>query len=423
MTEHPTGPHHNRAGFNDAMLRQAVLDAAVRAPNEPPRVLMPGRRWVRRLELFLVTAMAVGFTGGSIAIPLNIFEPRTAPMLAVVLGLMQAAPLAFAPRWPLAAWRISALGLLAGALLLRHDYFWPWPVPAWLAFVVILFFTAVAYDRLVAIGVGVISIGGLIVPAVLVAGMPDWFGLILAGIVLLVLAFGDAVGGRYTAELSLAEQEALRRQDLARQVRLEERARIARELHDVVAHHMSVIAMQAEAAPYKIPDLPDAARDTFVLVRDAARDALTETRRVVGLLRSEDEGAERLPQPGLERLEELVGGARRAGLAVDVVIVGVPRPVSAGVDLSAYRIVQESLSNAARYAPGARVRVEVRYERRALAVTVTDDGPRTTPQEPGGGHGLVGMRERVAMLGGTLSAGPAEPGGWAVRAELPYGDG
>jgi signal transduction histidine kinase len=268
----------------------------------------------------------------------------------------------------------------------------------------------------------VISIGGLIVPAVLVAGMPDWFGLILAGIAMLVLAFGDAVGGRYTAELSLAEQEALRRQDLARQVRLEERARIARELHDVVAHHMSVIAMQAEAAPYKIPDLPEAARDTFALVRDAARDALTETRRVVGLLRSEDEGTERRPQPGLERLEELVGGARRAGLSVDVVIVGVPRPVSAGVDLSAYRIVQESLSNASRYAPGARVRVEVRYGRRVLAVSVTDDGPRTTPQEPGGGHGLVGMRERVAMLGGTLSAGPAEPRGWAVTAELPHGD-
>ncbi|SEG89162.1 Signal transduction histidine kinase [Thermomonospora echinospora] len=423
MSEYPTDRHPRRAGFSDAALRQAVLDAAVRAPNEPPRVLMPGRRWVRWLELLLVTAMAVGFTGGTIAIPLNIFDPRPPAMLAVVLALMQAAPLAFAPRWPLAAWRISALGLLAGALLLREDYFWPWPVTSWLAFVVILFFTAVGYDRPVAVGAGLVSVGGLIVPGVVVAGMPDWFGLILAGIVVLVLAFGDAVGGRYTAELSLAEQEALRRQDLARQARLEERARIARELHDVVAHHMSVIAMQAEAAPYKIPDLPDAARDTFALVRDAARDALTETRRVVGLLRSEDEGAERRPQPGLERLEELVSGARRAGLSVDAAIVGVPRPVSAGVDLSAYRIVQESLSNASRYAPGARVWVEVRYGRRTLAVSVTDDGPRTSPAEPGGGHGLVGMRERVAMLGGTLSAGPAEPRGWTVVAELPYGDG
>ncbi|REE94700.1 sensor histidine kinase [Thermomonospora umbrina] len=423
MNGHRTARHDDdRAGLNDAMLRQAILDAAVRAPKEPPRILMPGRRWVRWLELLLVTGMTIGFTGGAIAIPLNIFEPAPTPLVAALLGVAQATPLLLAPRWPLAAWRISALGLLTGALLLRGDAFWPWPVTSWLAFVVILFFTAVGYDRLVAVGVGMLSIGGLIVPAVVVAGMADWFGLILAGIVLLVLVFGDAVGGRYTAELSLAEQEALRRQDLARQARLEERARIARELHDVVAHHMSVIAMQAEAAPYKIPDLPDAAKDTFVLVRDAARDALTETRRVVGLLRSEDEGAERRPQPGLERLEEVVGGARQAGLSVDVVVVGLPRAVAAGVDLSAFRIVQESLSNASKYAPGARVRVEVRYGADALEVTVTDDGARTTPEEPGGGHGLVGMRERVAMLGGTLEAGPAEPAGWAVEARLPYGD-
>ncbi|HEX2314894.1 MAG TPA: sensor histidine kinase [Thermomonospora sp.] len=423
MTEHRTGRRDHRAGLSDAVLRQAVLDAALRAPKDPPRVLMPGRRWVRWLELLVVTAMAAGFTGGSIAIPLHVHEPPAPPLLAALLGLAQATPLLLAPRWPLAAWRISAVGLLAGALALRHTDFWPWPVTSWLAFVVILYFTAVGYERPVAVGVGLLSTGGLILPAVVVAGMPDWFGLILAGIVVLVLVFGDAVGGRYTAELSLAEQEALRRQDLARQARLEERARIARELHDVVAHHMSVIAMQAEAAPYKIPDLPDAARDTFALVRDAARDALTETRRVVGLLRAEDEDAERRPQPGLERLEDLVGAARQSGLAVDVVIVGVPRPVSAGVDLSAYRIVQESLSNASRYAPGARVRVEVRYGRDALVVAVTDDGARTTPQEPGGGHGLVGMRERVAMLGGALRAGPAEPTGWTVEAELPYGDG
>jgi signal transduction histidine kinase len=272
------------------------------------------------------------------------------------------------------------------------------------------------------VGVGAVSIVGLIVPAVLIGAMPDWFGLILAGIVLLALSFGDAIRARYTAELSLREQEELRRRDLARQAVLEERARIARELHDVVAHHMSVIAMQAEAAPFKIPELPDEARHTFGVVRDAAREALAETRRVVGLLRADDEGAERAPQPGLDRLDDLVGTARRSSLSVAVAIVGVPRPVAAGVDLSAFRIVQESLSNAARYAPGSRVRIEVRYEADLLRVSVTDDGPRTTPEEShGGGHGLVGMRERVTMLGGELSAGPHEGGGWAVVAELPCG--
>ncbi|TNY35897.1 sensor histidine kinase [Thermomonospora catenispora] len=404
------------------MSRRALADAALRAPKEPPRRLTPDRRWVRWLGQSLLLAMAVGFVGGSIAIPLILYAPPPRPVVASLLAVSQAAPLALAWRWPLVAWRISASGMLAGALLLREAYFWPWPVTSWLAFVVICFFVALGYERSVAAGVGALTAGGLLVPAVAVAGMPDWFGLILAGIVVLALSFGDAVGGRYAAELSLAEQEALRRQDLARQARLEERARIARELHDVVAHHMSVIAMQAEAAPYKIPDLPEAAKDTFALVRDAAREALTETRRVVGLLRAEDDDAERRPQPGLERLEDLVAGARQAGLTVDAVIVGVPRPVAAGVDLSAYRIVQESLSNAARHAPGSHVRVEVAYRSDALAVTVTDDGPRTAPAEPGGGHGLVGMRERVAMLGGALSAGPVEPAGWRVAATLPYGN-
>ncbi|MBC6463191.1 sensor histidine kinase, partial [Actinomadura sp. HBU206391] len=156
--------------------------------------------------------------------------------------------------------------------------------------------------------------------------------------------------------------------------------------------------------------------------RDAAREALAETRRVVGLLRADDEAAERRPQPGLDRLEELTGRARQSGLTVHAQVVGVPRPLLAGVDLSAYRIVQESLSNAARYAPGSRVDVEVRYGPELLRVRVVDDGARTQPQESGGGHGLVGMHERVAMLNGKLSAGPDPGNGWSVVAELPYGD-
>lgn len=240
---------------------------------------------------------------------------------------------------------------------------------------------------------------------------------------MLVLVFGDAVGGRYAAEASLAEQTELRRRDLARQAVLEERARIARELHDVVAHHMSVVALQAEAAPYKIADLPPAAQGTFEVIRDAAREALAETRRVVGLLREDTDSPERLPQPGLARLDGLLDGARQAGITVDSALVGMPRPIAAGVDLSAYRIVQEALSNATRYARGSHVGVEIRYGADRLTVAVTNDGGAATPaaSHTDGGHGLVGMRERVAMLGGTLSAGPREEGGFAVVAELPYG--
>ncbi|GAA2444879.1 sensor histidine kinase [Actinomadura vinacea] len=408
-------PRHDHA-----RLLQGVWAALIPGPHDPREIMLPPRLWLRVPVLLLMLAMTIGFTAGSIAIPIEVDDRP--PGVSALLGVLQAAPLLFAVRRPLAAWRIAATGLLAGALMVHGTVFWPWPVTAFLAHLVILFFVAISCDRETLVGVGAVVIAGLIGPAVLF-GMPGWFGAILAGIVLIVLAFGDAVGGRRTAEAILREQEELRRQDLARQAVLEERARIARELHDVVAHHMSVIAMQAEAAPYKIPELPDAARQTFGLVRDAAREALTETRRVVGLLRSDDESAERAPQPGLDRLDDLLAVARRSGLAAGVTVVGVPRPLAAGVDLSAFRIVQESLSNAARYAPGSRVLIKIRYGPELLRVTVTDDGPREPPAEShGGGHGLVGMHERVVMLGGTLEAGPRAEGGWSVVAELPYGD-
>ena len=416
---HPEPPRHDQRN-DHVRLVQGIRAALVPGPHDPGAITLPAQWWLRVPLLLFLLALTIGFTAGSIAIPIE--ADGRPPVISAVLGVLQAGPLLFGVRRPLAAWRIAAAGLLAGVLLVHDVEFWPWPVTAFLAHLVILFFVGLACDRETLVGVGAVVIAVLIGSAVLL-GMAGWFGAILAGIVLVVLAFGDAVGGRRTAEAILREQEELRRRDLARQAVLEERARIARELHDVVAHHMSVIAMQAEAAPYRIPDLPDAARQTFGVVRDAAREALTETRRVVGLLRSDDEGAERAPQPGLERLDDLVSTARQAGLRVAVTVVGVPRPLAVGVDLSAFRIVQESLSNAARYAPGARVSIEIRYGTDRLHVTVADDGPQGTPEEShGGGHGLVGMRERVAMLGGELTAGPRKEGGWSVVAELPYGD-
>ncbi|TMR40742.1 response regulator [Actinomadura geliboluensis] len=197
-----------------------------------------------------------------------------------------------------------------------------------------------------------------------------------------------------------------------------ERTRIALELHDTVAHHMSLTLVRAEAALRNVPDLPDAARQALEAVRDAARAALTDTRRIVGKLRAGEADA---PQPCLDRLGELVGAARGGGLLVSSAVIGVPRPLSARVDLAAFRIVQESLSNAVRHAPGACVSVEIRYGTGALTVSVEDDGARTAAKPvPGGGHGLAGMRERAGMLGGTLQAGPRARVGWSVVAELPY---
>ncbi|MFB9830856.1 sensor histidine kinase [Actinoallomurus acaciae] len=405
---------------DDAALVGALIDAVLRAPARARRRW----RWQRgpvwpAVVTAILGAMAIGFSAGAIAI--MIVSMHVNANLAALLGLAQAAPLAGAGRWPLGSWRIMALGMVAGNLSIRSTGgIWPWPVTTWLAMLVVLFQVGVCCERRISAAVGMITAVVVVLPAVPVSGMPFWFALILCGISAFVLIFADALSGRYAAEARLAEQAALHERDRARQAVLEERARIARELHDVVAHHMSVIVLQAEAAPYKIHDLPDAALGKFVLIRDAAREALAETRRVVGLLREEDETAERLPQPGLERLDEVVERARHAGLVVDTRVDGMPRRLPTGVDLSAFRIVQEALSNACRYAPGSRVQVRVQYGARALTVQVSDDGSAgEVASEPGGGHGLVGVRERVTMLGGTLTAGPSGDG-FSVVAELPY---
>ncbi|MEO3785101.1 sensor histidine kinase [Actinocorallia sp. B10E7] len=398
----------------------ALLEAAALAPVRPERRLYStDRTWVKVTVLLVTLSLAVGFTGGSIAIYINVHGLGTSQ--SWLLGLLQGLPLLAAPYLPLAAWRIMAAGLLLAEVALgHHGDFMPWPVTSLLGLLVVLALVAAVSPRLVTKGVSVLTISILAVVPILFNGLEPWFGLILTALAALALIFGDAVGGRRWAEMSLAEQAELRRQDLARQAVLEERSRIARELHDVVAHHMSVIALQAEAAPYKIPELPEAARATFALLRDEARAALTETRRVVGLLRADDEAAERVPQPGMDRLPELV--ASHDGLRVTLTVVGAVRTLPEGLDLSAYRIIQEALSNAARYAPGSAVSVEVRYDGDRLRLAVRDDGPRGEPDTSNGGHGLVGMRERVTMLGGVLTAG--EDGeGWAVVAELPYDDG
>jgi signal transduction histidine kinase len=393
---------------------------AVTGPVSPPR-RWPVDRTRRMIAMAVAAVLASGWAGGAIA---QMIDVEANPSLAVFVGLAQAGPVAFAVRWPVAAWRVTAIGLLAGAVLQSgRDLFWPWPVTSWLALMAVLIQVGICHGRRTAIGAGLVT-AVVVVLAVPFASMPLWFAPILWTTIALAVVFGDALGGRRTAEEGLRDAQAGRRVAEARQAVLEERARIARELHDVVAHHMSVIALQAEAAPYKMSDLSPDARRTFEVIRTAARDALTETRRVVGLIRQDDEQAERLPSPGLERLDGLVDAARSTGLTVTARVVGVPRPLAAGVDLSAYRIIQEALSNATRYAAGSTVEVTVHYGADRLAVSVVDDGPApgsTPPPGPGGGHGLVGMRERVAMLDGTLRTGPRKPSGFEVVADLPYG--
>jgi signal transduction histidine kinase len=202
-----------------------------------------------------------------------------------------------------------------------------------------------------------------------------------------------------------------------------ERARIARELHDVVAHHLSMISVQAETARLTTPGLPPEGAKRLLAIGDTARAALTEMRRLLGVLR-EDAGTEpvRAPQPGLGQVVELVDGARdSAGAGVRLIVAGRVRPLDPGVELTAYRIIQEALTNARRHAPGAAVDVELSYARDALQVRVRDlgPGPGPGPGPTGGGHGLLGMRERVAAVGGELRIGAGPAGGFLVEARLP----
>jgi signal transduction histidine kinase len=199
---------------------------------------------------------------------------------------------------------------------------------------------------------------------------------------------------------------------------MEERARIARELHDVVAHHVSVIAVQAETARLTTPDLSEEGKQRFAAIGDTARDSLTELRRLLGLLRDDGVEPARAPQPGLERLAELVDSAREAGTPVTLSVEGDVTPLPPGIDLTAYRIVQEALTNARRHAPGASVEIRLGYEPESLSLRVSDDGPGP-PNGDASGHGLLGMQERAAMVGGELRTGKAATGGFLVEASLP----
>ena len=201
-----------------------------------------------------------------------------------------------------------------------------------------------------------------------------------------------------------------------------ERARIARELHDVVAHHISMIAVQAETARLTTPGMPAAGAQRLSEIGDTARAGLTEMRRLLGVLRedAQAEVADRHPQPSLEQLPGLVDEARESsGAACRLIISGPPVAVDPGVGLAAYRIVQEALTNARRHAPGAAVDVEVRYGDGKLRLVIRDNGPGLERTAPAGGHGLLGMRERAVAVGGELRAGAATVGGFLVEARLP----
>ncbi|MFJ9112740.1 histidine kinase [Streptomyces sp. NPDC102283] len=237
------------------------------------------------------------------------------------------------------------------------------------------------------------------------------------------LVLGSALRSLRLARKDLVVQSELTADERARRTLLEERNRIARELHDVVAHHMSVISIQAQVAPHLVEHPTEELRENLTGIRENALEALAELRRVLGVLRSEDAPAQstrHAPQPGLDGIDGLLATVRSAGLAASLSTTGAPRPLSPGVELSAYRIVQEALSNVMRHAPGARADVVIGHRPAGLTVRVVNSPPdRPAAHSPGIRHGLLGMRERAAMLGGELATGPTPDGGWEVTAILP----
>jgi signal transduction histidine kinase len=201
-----------------------------------------------------------------------------------------------------------------------------------------------------------------------------------------------------------------------------ERARISRELHDVVAHHISMIAVQAETARLTTPGMPAAGAQRLSSIGDTARTALTEMRRLLGVLREDtsDGPAARQPQPGIYQLTELIDEAREVSEAsTRLIISGWPQPLDPGTELAAYRIVQEALTNARRHAQGAAVDVELHFGEDALSLRIRDNGPGPPPSGAAGGNGLLGMRERATAVGGSLYAGAAGIGGFVIEATLP----
>jgi signal transduction histidine kinase len=382
----------------------------------------PRPRWLRRGRVDLVFVADVVTALICFAITNNVIEHRGAatghpygPLEQILISLVLCAPLVLRTRLPLTAWATSAGSILwAGLVLQPRTLSTAVYVPtAVIIYGLCLYAVAVRCKAWVVVAAVLVTVLGAVTIDVQTA-------LAAAFLTAIPIFAGIIIRSRRSNRRQL---EVAERRHEGERALLEERQRIARELHDVVAHHMSVIAIQAEAAPYKTADPPAELVESFADIRASALSGLGELRRVLGVLRSETAGT--TPTPGLDDLEGLLESARNGGVSVTCEVSGTSRPLPEGVDLSAYRIVQEALSNAMRHAPGASVQVRLYYGEAALVIEVRNGSAQAAPNHDGGalprggGHGIIGMRERATMLGGHLSAGPTIGDEWLVTAALP----
>ncbi|MFI5803232.1 sensor histidine kinase [Streptomyces sp. NPDC051561] len=418
---------------------RAVLHALTH-PSHPPTPLLQQapKRWQRLLPYGVVLALTATLLPVTVQVLANDYGVSGGIAGAMAVG--ETVPLLLIAHRPLQAWWVVFLtGVIGSPFLLtgaQGHSIWPWPAPTIVGLLFLLFALALRERRPALVGVWLaITVAGLVLGQLApeASDGTNVLTIVLSGAVLII---GGALRERGEAQRKLVEQETISVAERARRTLLEERTRIARELHDVVAHHMSMITVQADSAPYRISDLPAEAEEEFASIASSARESLTEMRRLLVVLRSDGTEGERAPQPGLDKVQQLVEATVRAGvpaeLSMSAELVAEEGKLAVGqaVDLSAYRIVQEALANVVRHAPGAVTRVSVRAEGADLLVLVVN-GPACEPTprrdrveaKGAGGHGLVGMRERVRLTGGTLDTGPLPDGGFRVAAKLPLGAG
>ena len=426
-------------------LREDLMDKAVGRGAYGPAPGPDGKVHWRRTSVTLLTVLAL------VLLVVNAnqysFGDHLSLPVGILLAAMQASALVLAYWEPLVAWWVTTVvtalaawlttAVAAGVLMLHGPGASAaaqggWSPAAIIIQTGVLLLVSLRLPLRVAVeALGGSLLTGLLCRAFIPAQADSYLALAAVSYAVAVLV-GASLRGRREARTQLVVQQVITAEERARRTLLEERNRIARELHDVVAHHMSVISIQAQVAPHLTENPSAELRESLTAIRQNALEALTELRRVLGVLRSEDPlagDARDAPQPTLDRLQELLDNVRGTGLDVTVRTLGELRPLPPGVELCAYRIVQEALSNAMRHAPGAGVRVELDYRAGNLTVRVDNGAPapagpaRTAavpdPPLPGTGHGLLGMRERSAMLGGDLSSGPTPDGGYAIVAVLP----
>ncbi|MFI0190348.1 sensor histidine kinase [Streptomyces sp. NPDC017082] len=377
------------------------------------------------LDAALAAAVLVCMVAGSFAVPRDghgvTWGVHTPDVLSLLLMLAGAAALVFRRRVPRTV--LAVTGTVSVVECVTGDP----RAPVAMSAVVALYTVAATTDRPTTWRLGLLTMTVLTAAAMLAGPLP-WYAQENLGVLAwtgIGATAGDAVRSRRAVVQAIrdrAERAERTREEEARRRVAEERLRIARDLHDVVAHHIALVNVQAGVAAHVMDKRPDQAKQALAHVREASRSALEELRATVGLLRqSGDPEAPTEPAPGLSRLADLAATFRSAGLPVEVAGAGQGGELPAAVDLAAYRIVQEALTNVQKHAgPGARAEVSVVRVGPALEVTVLDDGSGTPGvPEAGGGHGLLGMRERVGALGGTLTTGTRYGGGFRVHAILP----